>query len=140
VIFMKFTVSCLLGIFTYFFGNFDFLFSSVFVLFGIHFLLAFFSDIKMNRFKFRNLLLRFFKFFGYLSLLVIAVILDSFFSFSGTIRNILLTSFLYHEIVSVLQYCISFGLRIPTIVFSSLQKLLDQLPKETIENLDNEKK
>lgn len=137
---MKWFFSFLCGIFTYLFGAFDFLFSSVILLFGLHFFLALFYDYKRKQNDFEHFILRFFKLFGYLSILIVSGILDQFFSSQDTIRNFLLVSFLSHEVLSILHYCVLFGLPVPTFFFTILQNMLDTLPKEEIPIPPKEKK
>lgn len=124
---------------TYLFGKIDFLFTSTIILFGINYILLFFKDYKEKKIILRTLILRLFKIIGYITFVIIAVIIDKLLKINETTRNIVLMTLLYNEIICILKTTSYLGLKTPTILVNTLQKTLDSLPKEVIPPSEKEK-
>lgn len=124
---------------TFLFGHFDTLFFSILLLYCIDFFSLLFLDYKSKNFSWRNIFLRIFKIFGYLFLIIIAVILDQILTHTNYIRNIVLMTLIFNEILVILKVLIRLGIKVPSIFFSSSKKILDTLSKE-IDSSQDEKK
>lgn len=134
MIFVKVFFFSILGVFTSLFGDFTPFFTSVLILFGIHFLLTFFYDIKMKDVSFQKILFRCFKGFSYLSFIAVSVILDHLMGFDDSFRMIVLSFILYHEISMIIKICSLFGIFIPDFFVETLKKITDSLPNGNSNN------
>lgn len=128
---LLFFLTILTRLSSFLFGKFDFLLFSVFFLFMIHYLFLLFLDFKNHSIKKRNLILRFFHIIGYLTFITIAVILDTIFN-TQEIRELILMTLLYNEIVNIFKIFLSLGIKVPNIFNTLIEELFNTLPKETI--------
>lgn len=60
---------------------------------------------------------------GYLCVITAAVILDQLLKAGGSIRTIVLIAFIFNEILSILENSSEMGIKIPNILYESLEKL-----------------
>ena len=60
---------------------------------------------------------------AYLCVITISVFLDQLLKTSGFFRTIVISSFLFNEILSVLENCGAIGIKIPKALYFSLEKL-----------------
>lgn len=131
--------SLFIHLLTFLFGHLDTLFFSVLLLYWIGFCSLLFLDYKNKSFSWRTIFLRIFKIFGYLFLIIIAVILDQLLTHTDFIRNVVLMTLIFNEILVILKVLIRLGIQIPSILVSSLQKMLDTLPKEIVSSKEEKK-
>lgn len=69
---------------------------------------------------------------GYLCVITAAVILDQLLNANGSIRTIVLIAFIFNEMFSILENCSEMGIKIPDILYKSLEKLnKDQEEKDS---------
>jgi toxin secretion/phage lysis holin len=61
--------------------------------------------------------------FGYLTIASISVILDNISGANGSLRNIVLYSFIINDMISVIENCGQMGIKFPSILLSSIEKL-----------------
>lgn len=132
--------SILMKIFSFLFGKFDFLLISVFLLFFLDYLTSLFLDVKENKLNKKELLIRFFKVLGYLSVIIITVIMDHLITNSTTIRDVVLTTMVCNEMIQILKNCVRLGLKIPNLLTQNLQNFVDSLNPPIIISPSEEKK
>jgi len=61
--------------------------------------------------------------FGYLTIASLSVILDNITGAEGSLRSIVLYSFIFNDMISVIENCGQMGVKFPDILLSSLEKL-----------------
>ena len=110
------------------YGSIDYLLLSLFTLFGINYFLSLFIEIKNKTFKKRDIILKTFKIFGYLSLITVSVFVDNIFKLDS-IRKLILETFFINEVSCIFKHAVSLGLKVPDFLINYLQKLLDSLTK-----------
>lgn len=59
----------------------------------------------------------------YLCIITISVILDKILNTNGGLRTIVITSFIFNEILSILENSSEMGIKIPQVIYNSLEKL-----------------
>lgn len=60
---------------------------------------------------------------GYLCVITVSVLLDHLLNMDGAIRSLVLTIFIFNEILSILENSSEMGVKIPEIIYKSLEKL-----------------
>lgn len=110
------------------YGSIDYLLLSLFTLFLLNYFLSLFIEIKNKTFKKRDIILKMFKIFGYLSLITVAVFLEHIFNLDN-IRKLILETFFINEVSCIFKHAMALGLKIPDFLINYLQKLLDSLTK-----------
>lgn len=73
---------------------------------------------------------------GYLCIIAIGVLLDKLLNMDGTLRTLVLITFIFNEILSILENSSEMGIKIPNILYKSLEKLN---PDKTNENSEDSK-
>lgn len=61
--------------------------------------------------------------FGYLTIASLSVILDNITGAEGSLRSIVLYSFIINDMISVVENCGQMGVKFPNILLSSIEKL-----------------
>lgn len=110
------------------YGSIDYLLLSLFTLFGINYFLSLFIEIKNKTFKKRDIILKTFKIFGYLSLITVSVFLDNIFKLDS-IRKLILETFFINEVSCIFKHALALGLKAPDFLTNYLQKILDSMTK-----------
>lgn len=110
------------------YGSIDYLLLSLFTLFGINYFLSLFIEIKNKTFKKRDIILKTFKIFGYLSLITVSVFLDNIFELDS-IRKLILETFFINEVSCIFKHALALGLKVPDFSTNYLQKILDSMTK-----------
>lgn len=60
---------------------------------------------------------------SYLSIIALSVILDQLLNINGSLRTLVITSFIFNEMLSILENCSELGIKIPNFLYKSLEKL-----------------
>ena len=110
------------------YGSIDYLLLSLFTLFGINYFLSLFIEIKNKTFKKRDIVLKTFKIFGYLSLITVSVFLDNVFKLDS-IRKLILETFFINEVSCIFKHALALGLKVPDFLTNYLKKILDSMTK-----------
>ena len=59
----------------------------------------------------------------YLCIIAVSVILDKMLNTNGGLRTLVITSFIFNEILSILENSNEMGIKIPKVIYNSLEKL-----------------
>ena len=59
----------------------------------------------------------------YLCIIAVSVILDKMLNTNGGLRTLVITSFIFNEILSILENSSEMGIKIPKVIYNSLEKL-----------------
>lgn len=119
----KIILAFLMTTFTFLFGNFDFLLKALTALMIIDYITGLcksFIQKKVNSSIGGEGII---KKVGYLSIITVSVIIDNLLIANGNIRTIVITSFIINEILSIFENSCEMGIKIPQILYNSLEKV-----------------
>jgi toxin secretion/phage lysis holin len=105
------------------FGNFDFLMKSMLILMILDYItgvLKAFVNKKVNSTIGGKGII---KKTIYLIIIAVSVILDQILNLGGSLRTIIITSFIFNEMLSILENSAEMGIKIPNILIKSLDKI-----------------
>lgn len=121
-VFNKIT-SFLTALFLYLFGDFDFLLKSILTLMVIDYITGICKSFIQKKINSAIGGKGIIKKVGYLLIITVSVILDQLLSMGGSLRTLIITSFIFNEIISIIENTSSMGIKIPKILYESLEKL-----------------
>ena len=113
----------LTSLFSFLFGNFDFLLKALIALMVIDYITGLcksFIQKKVNSTIGGKGII---KKVVYLLIVTVSVIIDYLLTGNGNIRTIVITSFIINEILSILENSCEMGIKIPKILYNSLEKI-----------------
>lgn len=118
----------LLTVVTYFFGGFDFCFQSLLVMMVLDYITGICKAILKKKLNCTVGVRGMIKKVGYLVIVALAVLLDRIIQDGTTIRCLVIYSFIVNEGISILENWGAMGLKLPSIIETTLEKLntLDQ--------------
>lgn len=119
----KTIIAFLTSIFTFLFGNFDFLLKALIALMIIDYITGLcksFIQKKVNSSIGGKGII---KKVVYLLIITVSVIIDHLLIGNGNIRTVVITSFIINEILSILENSCEMGIKIPKILYNSLEKI-----------------
>ncbi len=122
-------ISALMNLSMYLFGNVDYLLKAFFSVIVIDFLTGILRAIKRREFSFSVVILGFIKKLGYMAVVITSVIMGSILNMGNTIRDMVIYTFVFNEIISILGNCKELGIIMPSILQKSLDAIEDKLNK-----------
>lgn len=109
--------------FLYLFGNFDLLLKTIITLFFLDYITgvckAFIQKKVNSSIGAKGII----KKVAYLCIITVSVLLDLILNTGGQLRALVITSFIFNEIFSILENCSDIGIKIPSVLYNSLGKL-----------------
>ncbi len=75
----------------------------------------------------------------YLCIVAVGVLLDSLLDIDGKLRMFIIYSFIFNEILSILENSSAMGIKIPSILYKALEKVNQLEEKDDIEDIINNK-
>ena len=122
-------ISALMNLSMYLFGNVDYLLKAFFSVIVIDFLTGILRAIKRRKFSFSVVILGFIKKLGYMAVVITSVIMGSILNMGNTIRDMVIYTFVFNEIISILGNCKELGIIMPSILQKSLVAIEEKLNK-----------
>lgn len=122
-------ISALMNLSMYLFGNVDYLLKAFFSVIVIDFLTGILRAIKRHEFNFSVVALGFIKKLGYIAVVITSVIMGNILDMGNTIRDMVLCTFMFNEIISILGNCKELGIIMPSILQKSLDAIEEKLNK-----------
>lgn len=122
-------ISALMNLSMYLFGNVDYLLKAFFSVIVIDFLTGILRAIKRREFSFSIVILGFIKKLGYIAVVITSVIMGSIINMGNTIRDMVIYTFVFNEIISILGNCKELGIIMPSILQKSLDAIEEKLNK-----------
>lgn len=122
-------ISALMNLSMYLFGNVDYLLKAFFSVIVIDFLTGILRTIKRREFSFSVVILGFIKKLGYMAVVITSVIMGSILNMGNTIRDMVIYTFVFNEIISILGNCKELGIIMPSILQKSLDAIEEKLNK-----------
>ena len=122
-------ISALMNLSMYLFGNVDYLLKAFFSVIVIDFLTGILRAIKRHEFSFSVVILGFIKKLGYMAVVITSVIMGSILNMGNTIRDMVIYTFVFNEIISILGNCKELGIIMPSILQKSLDAIEEKLNK-----------
>ena len=126
---IKVILASLASLFSFLFGNFDFLLKALLALMVIDYITGLckaFIQKKINSSVGGEGII---KKVVYLSMVTVSVIIDQLLESSGTIRLIVITSFIINEILSILENSSEMGIKVPKVLNEALEKISKKINK-----------
>ena len=122
-------ISALMNLSMYLFGNVDYLLKAFFSVIVIDFLTGILRAVKRHEFSFSVVILGFIKKLGYMAVVITSVIMGSILNMGNTIRDMVIYTFVFNEIISILGNCKELGIIMPSILQKSLDAIEEKLNK-----------
>lgn len=122
-------ISALMNLSMYLFGNVDYLLKAFFSVIVIDFLTGILRAIKRREFSFSVVILGFIKKLGYMAVVITSVIMGGILNMGNTIRDMVIYTFVFNEIISILGNCKELGIIMPSILQKSLDAIEEKLNK-----------
>lgn len=111
------------------FGDFDFLLKSIIVLMFLDYVTGICKSFYQKRINSSIGGQGIIKKVLYLCSITVSVILDKLLSMNGSLRTLVITSFIFNEILSILENSSEMGIKIPKYLYESLKKAEQKEPK-----------
>lgn len=108
------------------FGNCDFLLKSFFSMMILDYITGVLSAFKTKTLSSKLATLGVIKKLGYIAVMATSVVLDHLTNANGSLRNIVITSFVINEMLSVLENATILGVQLPKILVDSLKIFHDE--------------
>lgn len=109
--------------FIFLFGDFDFLLKSILALIFLDYVTGVSKAFVQNKVNSSVGAKGIVKKFTYLCIIAISVILDKILNVNGGLRTLVITTFIFNEILSILENSSEMGIKIPNVLYQSLEKL-----------------
>lgn len=123
-------ISSILGtLFMFLFGDFDFLLKTILTLMVLDYITGVcrsFVKKEINSSIGANGII---KKVVYLCVIALSVLLDQILNMNGSLRNLVITSFIFNEMLSILENSSQMGIKMPNIIYQSLEKLNKKVDK-----------
>lgn len=136
-IFNKF-ISFLVSFLTFLFGSFDFMLKVLLSLMFIDYITgvsrAFITKKVNSSIGGKGII----KKAVYLCVIAVAVMLDSLLEVNGSLRALIIYSFIFNEMLSILENSSAMGIKVPNILYKSLEKLNKDQDTNDIETVKSE--
>lgn len=115
--------SALGSLFMFLFGSFDFLLKAIIVLMLLDYITGVCSSFVENKVNSSIGAKGIVKKVGYLCVITISVILDQLLNTGGSLRTLIISIFIFNEMLSILENSSRMGIKIPDFLYKSLEKL-----------------
>lgn len=115
--------SVLVSLFLFLFGNFDILLKTILLLMFLDYITGVCKAFVKNKVNSSIGAKGIVRKVGYLSVIAISVLLDRILNIDGGLRTLVITTFIFNEIISILENSSEMGVKIPKILYQSLEKL-----------------
>lgn len=109
--------------FLYLFGNFDLLLKTIITLFFLDYITGVCKAFIQKKINSSIGAKGIIKKVAYLCIITVSVLLDLILNTGGQLRALVITSFIFNEIFSILENCSDIGIKIPSVLYNSLGKL-----------------
>lgn len=117
-------VGSILGtLFMFLFGSFDFLLKAILTLMVLDYITGVcksFVKKEVNSSIGANGII---KKVVYLCVIALSVLLDQILNMNGSLRNMVIISFIFNEMLSILENSSEIGIKLPNIIYQSLEKI-----------------
>lgn len=117
-------VGSILGtLFMFLFGSFDFLLKAILTLMVLDYITGVcksFVKKEVNSSIGSNGII---KKVVYLCVIALSVLLDQILNMNGSLRNMVIISFIFNEMLSILENSSEIGIKLPNIIYQSLEKI-----------------
>lgn len=129
--------SFILTIFLFLFGDFDFLLKALLTLMCLDYITGICKSFILNKVNSSIGAKGIIKKVIYLFIITVSVLLDQLLNINGGLRTLIITSFIFNEILSILENSCEMGIKIPNVLYKALEKVNDSETTLDIENLKN---
>ena len=109
--------------FLFLFGDFDFLLKAIFTLMLLDYITGVCKSFVKKKVNSSIGAKGIIKKVIYLCIIAVSVILDKMLNTNGGLRTLVITSFIFNEILSILENSSEMGIKIPKVIYNSLEKL-----------------
>lgn len=112
------------SVFIFLFGDFDFLIKAIIVLMCLDYITgvckAFVKKKVNSSIGAKGII----KKVVYLCIITVSVLLDHLLNVNGGLRTLILVSFIFNEILSILENSNEIGIKVPTVLYKSIKQLI----------------
>lgn len=115
--------SFFLSVFLFLFGDLDFLLKAIIALMFLDYITGLCKAFTLNRVNSSIGAKGIIKKVVYLCIIAISVLLDQLLGTQGGLRSMIITTFIFNEILSILENSSEMGIKIPNVLYQSLEKL-----------------
>ncbi len=133
---LKTIITLIASILSFLYGSFDFLLKTLLSLMLIDYITgvssAFITKKVNSSIGGKGII----KKFIYLCVVAVGVILDNLLSVNGALRGFILYSFIFNEMLSILENCSAIGIKIPSILYRSLEKLNEAQENKNLDDIN----
>lgn len=132
-------ISFFISFFTFLFGSFDFMLKVLLSLMFLDYVTgvsrAFITKKINSSIGGKGII----KKVVYLCVISVAVILDNLLEMNGSLRALIIYSFIFNEMLSILENSSAVGIKVPNILYKSLEKINKDNTENDIKNLKIDK-
>lgn len=111
------------NLFIFLLGDFDFLLKSILVLMLLDYITGICKAFIKNKMNSSIGAKGIIKKVGYLCIITISVVLDQILGTNGSLRTLIITSFIFNEMISIIENSSEMGIKIPDTLKNALEKL-----------------
>lgn len=115
--------SFIITVFLFLFGDFDFLLKSILVLMCMDYITGICKSFVLNKVNSSIGAKGIIKKVIYLIIITISVLLDQLLDINGGLRTLVITTFIFNEILSILENSCEMGIKIPNALYKALEKV-----------------
>lgn len=111
------------NLFIFLLGDFDFLLKSILILMLLDYITGICKAFIKNKMNSSIGAKGIIKKVGYLCIITISVVLDQILGTNGSLRTLIITSFIFNEMISIIENSSEMGIKIPDTLKNALEKL-----------------
>lgn len=111
------------NLFIFLLGDFDFLLKSILILILLDYITGICKAFIKNKMNSSIGAKGIIKKVGYLCIITISVVLDQILGTNGSLRTLIITSFIFNEMISIIENSSEMGIKIPDTLKNALEKL-----------------
>lgn len=111
------------NLFIFLLGDFDFLLKSILVLMLLDYITGICKAFIKNKMNSSIGAKGIIKKVGYLCIITISVVLDQILGTNGRLRTLIITSFIFNEMISIIENSSEMGIKIPDTLRNALEKI-----------------
>lgn len=111
------------NLFIFLLGDFDFLLKSILILMLLDYITGICKAFIKNKMNSSIGAKGIIKKVGYLCIITISVVLDQILGTNGSLRTLIITSFIFNEMISIIENSSEIGIKIPDTLKNALEKL-----------------
>ncbi len=116
-------VSLISTLLAFLFGDFDFLLKTIITLMFIDYITGICKSVVQKKVNSSIGAKGIVKKVGYLCVIAVSELLDELLNVDGGLRTLVITTFIFNEMLSILENSGAIGIKIPDILYKSLEKL-----------------